>query len=121
MWLGYVDEYQKSLLYAKAELAIYPSLFKGFGMPIVEAMSHGCPVLCSYSSSLPEAGGEAAFYFDPTSIASFEEALFSTLTAIRLKRQAIRNMSLQHAKAITWGQFNTVRIDSIVSSSAGEV
>src|SRR6516162_1646929 len=124
MWLGYVDEYQKSLLYAKAELAIYPSLFEGFGMPIVEAMSHGCPVLCSYSSSLPEAGGDAAFYFDPTSIASFEEALFSRLTAIRLKRQAIRNMSLQHAKAITWDQFNTViknRIDSIVSSSAGQV
>jgi glycosyltransferase involved in cell wall biosynthesis len=123
MWLGYVDEYQKSLLYEKAELSIYPSLFEGFGMPVVEAMSHGCPVLCSYSSSLPEAGGEAAFYFDPTSIASFEEALFSTLTAIRLKRQAIRRASLQHAKNITWEQFNTViknKIDSIVSANVGE-
>jgi len=123
MWLGYVDEYQKSLLYQKAELSIYPSLFEGFGMPVVEAMSHGCPVLCSYSSSLPEAGSEAAFYFDPTSIASFEEALFSSLTAIRLKRQAIRKASLHHAKNITWEQFNTViknKIDSIVSSNAGE-
>jgi glycosyltransferase involved in cell wall biosynthesis len=123
MWLGYVDEFQKSLLYAKAELSVYPSLFEGFGMPIVEAMSHGCPVLCSYSSSLPEAGGEAAFYFDPTSIASFEEALFSTLTAIRLKRHPIRNASLQHAKSITWDQFNTVikdKMESIVSSNAGE-
>jgi glycosyltransferase involved in cell wall biosynthesis len=89
-------------------------------MPVVEAMSHGCPVLCSFSSSLPEAGGEAASYFDPTSITSFEEALFSTFTAIRLKRQAIRNSSLEHAKSITWDQFNAViknKIESIVSSN----
>jgi glycosyltransferase involved in cell wall biosynthesis len=123
IWLGYVDEYQKALLYAKAELSIYPSLFEGFGIPIVEAMSHGCPVLCSYSSSLPEAGGDVAFYFDPTSIASFEEALFSTFTAIRLKRHAIRAACLRHAKKITWEKFNTViknKIDTITSSPAGK-
>ena len=123
MWLGYVDENQKALLYARAELSIYPSLFEGFGMPVVEAMSHGCPVLCSFSSSVPEAGGEAAFYFDPTSITSFEEALFSALTAVRLNRQAIRSNSLQHSKSITWDQFNRVirdKIESIVSSNSAK-
>ena len=68
-WLGYVDEYQKAFLYRYAEMAIYPSFFEGFGIPVVEAMYFGCPVACSYSSGIPEAGGDAAFYFDPTSTA----------------------------------------------------
>ncbi|MEZ5275158.1 MAG: glycosyltransferase family 1 protein [Opitutaceae bacterium] len=51
--------------YAHAEALVYPSLYEGFGLPILEAMAQGCPVVCSDRSSLPEVGGNAAVYFDP--------------------------------------------------------
>ena len=92
-WLGYVDEYQKAFRYRYAELAIYPSFFEGFGIPVVEAMYFGCPVACSCSSGIPEAGGDAAFYFDPTSLLSFEQTLLAALRRLRVERAAIRAAS----------------------------
>ncbi|MEE9372689.1 MAG: glycosyltransferase family 1 protein [Saprospiraceae bacterium] len=55
-------------LYQKAQIFVFPSLYEGFGLPILEAFSVGCPVVMSNTSSLPEVGGEAAAYFDPYSI-----------------------------------------------------
>jgi glycosyltransferase involved in cell wall biosynthesis len=54
-----------AVLYASAAALVYPSLYEGFGMPLLEAMSVGCPVVCSNTSSLPEVAGEAAELFDP--------------------------------------------------------
>jgi len=62
-YLGRVDDAWLSVLYSGAVLSVYPSLYEGFGLPVLEAMSCGCPVLCSDSSSLPEVGGAAARYF----------------------------------------------------------
>jgi len=62
-YLGRVDDEWLPSLYSAAALSVYPSLYEGFGLPVLEAMSCGCPVLCSHSSSLPEVGGDAAFYF----------------------------------------------------------
>lgn len=118
-WLGYVDEYQKAFLYRYAELAIYPSFFEGFGIPVVEAMHHGCPVVCSYSSGIPEAGGEAAFYFDPTSLSSFEETLLSALRQLRLQRDAIRAASHRQAMRFTWHDFGR-RIDEAIAHTVAE-
>lgn len=65
-FLGYVPQEILGSLYRQAEALVFPSLFEGFGMPLLEAMACGCPVLCSNTSSLPEVGGDAAIYFDPT-------------------------------------------------------
>ena len=61
--------------YKNASLFIYPSLYEGFGIPPLEAMSYGCPVICSNTSSIPEVVGEAAIFFDPYSIESIQEAM----------------------------------------------
>jgi glycosyltransferase involved in cell wall biosynthesis len=62
-YIGRVDDEWLPILYSAAILSVYPSLYEGFGLPVLEAMSCGCPVLCSDSSSLPEVGGDAASYF----------------------------------------------------------
>ena len=62
-YLGRVDDEWLPALYSAAGLSVYPSLYEGFGLPVLEAMACGCPVLCSDSSSLPEVGGNAAAYF----------------------------------------------------------
>jgi len=65
-FLGYIPQEMLGSLYHQAEGLVFPSLFEGFGMPLLEAMACGCPVLCSNTTSLPEVGGDAAIYFDPT-------------------------------------------------------
>jgi glycosyltransferase involved in cell wall biosynthesis len=119
-WLGYVDEYQKAFLYRHAELAIYPSFFEGFGIPVAEAMYFGCPVVCSYSSGIPEAGGNAAFYFDPTSILSFERMLLLALRQTRLDRKMVREASRLQALRLTWDDFAR-RIDETIRSTVAEI
>lgn len=62
-------------LYANAHAFVYPSNYEGFGLPPLEAMAHGCPVISSNTSSMPEVIGEAGCFFDPNSIESITEAL----------------------------------------------
>lgn len=65
--LGYLPYDKLPVIYNLARLLVFPSLFEGFGIPPLEAMACGCPVVCSNVTSLPEVGGDAAGYFDPTS------------------------------------------------------
>lgn len=69
--LGWVDEKEKAILLAGADCFVFPSLYEGFGLPIIEAQACGVPVVCSNSTSLPEVGGEGALYSDPRSIDDF--------------------------------------------------
>jgi glycosyltransferase involved in cell wall biosynthesis len=62
-YLGRVSDEDLSALYSATDLLVYSSLYEGFGLPVLEAMSCGCPVLCSWTSSLPEVGGDAVCYF----------------------------------------------------------
>ena len=63
--LDYVNDQQLKALYENALGFIFPSIYEGFGLPVLEAMRCGCPVLCSNAASLPEVAGNAALYFDP--------------------------------------------------------
>jgi glycosyltransferase involved in cell wall biosynthesis len=86
---GYIAEKDLPHLYAGAELFVFPSLYEGFGIPILEAMACGTPVSCSKTSSLPEAGGEAALYFDPEKPEEIAETINSVLTNPALKTKMI--------------------------------
>jgi glycosyltransferase involved in cell wall biosynthesis len=71
----YADDASLSHLYKNALAFVFPSLYEGFGLPLIEAFSCGCPAIASNTSSLPEVGGDAAVYFDPKNATSIQEAV----------------------------------------------
>lgn len=87
---GHVSEQKLRMYYKNADVLIFPSLYEGFGFPLVEAMLQGCPIACSNVSSLPEVAGDAAIYFDPTSVVDIARVLVIIATDIRLKKMLIQ-------------------------------
>lgn len=73
--LGYVSDEEKSALMRSARAFVFPSLYEGFGFPVLEAQSAGVPVACSNTSSLPEVAGDAALLFDPQDVHAMSDAI----------------------------------------------
>lgn len=95
------NEMTMNKLYKDAECFIYPSLYEGFGMPILESMANGCPVIVSDSSSFPEVAGDAALYFDPNSIEEIAEKLELVLFNGDVRRIKIAE-GYERIKHFTW-------------------
>lgn len=95
-----LSDYDLSLAYAGAAALVYPSLYEGFGMPVIEAMASGCPVITTQRGSLAEAAGDAAHLIEGTSIPEMAEAL------TRLQDPAVqsdlRARGLAHARQFRW-------------------
>jgi glycosyltransferase involved in cell wall biosynthesis len=72
---GRVPESDLDLLYRTAMVMAFPSLYEGFGLPLLEAMSRGCPIVASDAASLPEVAGDAAEFVDPIDVAGWANAL----------------------------------------------
>jgi len=88
--LGRVTDTERDLLYRKAEALLFPSLYEGFGLPVLEAMRHGLPVIASGTSSLPEVGGDAAVYIaDPLDAEAMAEAVGRLREDPSLRRRLI--------------------------------
>lgn len=87
--------------YRSAELLIFPSLYEGFGLPALEAMACGCPVVASNVASIPEVCSDAVFYVDPFSVESIAEGMVRVLSDDNLRRKLIKN-GLERAKNFTW-------------------
>jgi glycosyltransferase involved in cell wall biosynthesis len=98
---GYVPDDDLPLLYQAAEIFCYPSLYEGFGFPIIEAMASGVPVATSDTTSCPEVGGEAAVYFNPTSVEDIADKLSQILTDSEFRDECIR-AGFQWARRFTW-------------------
>lgn len=98
---GYIDEADKGALYAGALALLFPSLYEGFGFPILEAMHSGTPVIASNTSSLPELAGEAAFIFDPMDVDVFAHAM-GVLSWDEELRRKLRMRGIQQAARFTW-------------------
>lgn len=77
--LGYINESVKATLIVGAQAILYPSIFEGFGLPVLEAMELGVPVIASCSTSIPEVLGETGYYFDPYSVESLDKAFSAFL------------------------------------------
>jgi len=92
------DDLVLASLYASAKAFIYPSLYEGFGIPPLEAMACGCPVVCSDTSSIPEVVGDAAHLFDPTNTsdlsAAIEAVVYSSDYSVRLKSKGYERIKM---------------------------
>jgi hypothetical protein len=87
--LGYVTRTDIAGLYAAASMLVFPSLFEGFGLPLLEAMHLGAPVACSNTASLPEVGGDAVRYFDPRSEREIADAILAVTGDTGLRRRLV--------------------------------
>lgn len=98
---GYVDEPTLAHLFQHARALVYPSKYEGFGLPPLEAMTAGCPVITTRETSLPEVCGDAAVYVDPDDIHAFTGAILSVENDARL-RERLRAAGFAQAATFTW-------------------
>ncbi|WP_042686793.1 glycosyltransferase family 4 protein [Methermicoccus shengliensis] len=101
LFTGYVPEDDLVALYNAADLFVYPSLYEGFGLPPLEAMACGCPVITSNTSSLPEVVGDAGIMVDPHDVNALADAMERVLTDESL-REDMRRRGLERAKRFSW-------------------
>jgi glycosyltransferase involved in cell wall biosynthesis len=101
VWPAWVSAEDLEGLFALARALVFPSLYEGFGLPVLEAMARGVPVACSDRSSLPEVAGGAALLFDPTDPRAMTAAIARLLTDGELREQLIER-GRARAAAFTW-------------------
>ncbi|HHS97987.1 MAG TPA: glycosyltransferase family 1 protein [Chloroflexi bacterium] len=99
--LGFVDDADLPALYRNARLFVFPSFYEGFGLPVLEAMACGVPVVCSSASSLPEVAGDAALLVDPHDEEGLAAAMERALADETLRAE-MRARGLQQAARFTW-------------------
>ena len=96
-WVGYVPDSERALFYNAAGFLAYPSWYEGFGMPLLEAMQCGCPVITSSTSSMPEVIGDAALLVNPDNEEELRKTMFRMIQESGLAKQ-LRQAGLEQAK-----------------------
>jgi len=104
--LGRVDDAILSTLYANAQFLVMPSLYEGFGLPLVEAMSYGTPVLTANNSSMPEVAGNAGLLVDALDVESIADGLQEMITNNELRERLAKNAKL-NASRFSWDESAT--------------
>ncbi len=98
---GYLSDQDLPALLSDATAFVFPSLYEGFGMPVLEALACGCPVVCSNSSSLPEVAGDAALYHHPLDTLALEDQIRRLLTQPELAHE-LRRKGFEQAAHFSW-------------------
>jgi glycosyltransferase involved in cell wall biosynthesis len=98
---GYVSDFEKEELYREADLFLFPSLYEGFGLPVLEAMSFGVPVICSNSSSFPEVAGNSAILVEPLDFKNISSAIDKVFSSKEVKLAMIES-GYEHLKNFSW-------------------
>jgi len=101
IFTGYLESEDLTLLYNACDLFVFPSLYEGFGLPPLESMACGTPVVCSNASSLPEVVGDAAVLINPKDIAGMAEAMHRVLSDQRLREELV-SKGLKRVKLFSW-------------------
>ena len=101
VFTGFVDDATLTLLYNRAALFVYPSLYEGFGLPPLEAMACGCPVVASNATAMPETLGDAAILVNPASTSELAAAIARVLGDADLGR-SLAARGLAHAGRFSW-------------------
>lgn len=101
IFTGYVTDAEKRALYSMAEIFLFPTHYEGFGIPVLEAMACGCPVITTNVSSLPEVAGEAACYITPKAPEMLEEAISRILDSAAL-REEMRKKGTENCARFSW-------------------
>jgi len=99
--VGYIAEEELAALYGGASVFVYPSIYEGFGLPPLEAMACGTPVVAADRTALPEVLGHAALLVDPTDVAEFAEAILSLLDH-EARRRELSEMGVRQASRFSW-------------------
>lgn len=116
-FLGYVPDEHLPVLFAGAEAAICASIDEGFGIPVLEAMLYGAPVLSSNKGALPEVGGEAAVYFDPFDVKGMADSMQSVLEGSLNREKCIENGLLQ-AQKFSWERTASLTLEGLLRLGA---
>lgn len=101
IFTGYVGDEELIALYNSTEVFVFPSLYEGFGLPPLEAMACGAPVITSNTSSLPEVVGDSAVLVDPNNIEQIANSIWKIVTD-REYRSSLKQKGLEHVKQFTW-------------------
>ncbi|RKY23359.1 MAG: glycosyltransferase family 1 protein [Planctomycetota bacterium] len=110
--LGYVENEDMPVLYNLADAYVYPSLYEGFGLPILEAMQCGCPVVASNATSIPEVAGDAAIFVNPLDIDALADAIYNVLTDDQLRRKLISS-GFRQAEKFSWDSTANIMLETI--------
>ncbi|MGK7950393.1 MAG: glycosyltransferase family 4 protein [Xenococcaceae cyanobacterium] len=112
--LGYLSDEVVAMFYQKAELLAYPSYYEGFGLPVLEAMTLGTPVVTSNSSSLPEVAGDAALLVNPHNSFEIAEAILAIINDSQL-RHNLKSKGKERAKQFSWKKTAHLTLDAYKS------
>jgi len=102
IFTGFIVDEDLPVLYGGATVFVYPSLYEGFGFPPLEALSCGCPVICSNAASLPEVVGKAGALVDPRAVGEFTEKILEVVSLSSDKRRSVVERGLKQARKFSW-------------------
>ena len=110
VFTGFISEKDLVLAFQSAELLLFPSIYEGFGLPPLEAMACGCPIISSDKSSLPEVVGKGGILLDPTNVSSWVNQIKKILYISDFRNKLIRT-GLKQAKKFSWRKCAKETID----------
>jgi len=118
-FIGFVPDEDMPALYSAASLFAFPTLYEGFGIPVLEAQACGTPVLTSKCSSLPEVGGNGAFYVDPYDVESIADGLQTLLTNLEFASELVQK-GLENVRRFSW-ESSARRLHEIIEKEVSTV